>query len=75
MNNILICKCEPGKTPVIAKAPSGTRILISDAENIVNVGDKYKDYPAIISEVFYSQKKWWQFWKRKQQLGYSVTLL
>ena len=29
----------------------------------VKVGDQYKDFPAVITEIIYEPKKWWQFWK------------
>lgn len=53
---------------------SGDTIFISDT-NPVTVGDKYKNYPAKVYEIFYMPKSWWQFWKRKQQLGYMKNIL
>ena len=38
----------------------------------VKVGDKYKDHPAIVSRIYYKSKKWWQFWKKKEMVGYQV---
>ena len=38
----------------------------------VKVGDQYRDYPAVITEIIYEPKKWWQFWKKPKQLGYIV---
>ena len=38
----------------------------------VKVGDKYEDYPAIVSRIDYKPKKWWQFWKKKEMIGYQV---
>ena len=38
----------------------------------VKVGDKYKDYPAVVSHIDYKSKKWWQFWKKKEMIGYQV---
>lgn len=46
--------------------------IISSDTNPVTVGDKYKNYPAKVCEIFYTPKSWWQFWKRKQQIGYMV---
>ena len=40
--------------------------------NNVKVGDKYKDYPAVVSRIDYKSKKWWQFWKKKEIIGYQV---
>ena len=50
---------------------TGDSIFIA-LENPVNVGDQYEDYDAIIAEVYYESKKWWEFWKKKKQLGYRV---
>lgn len=41
-------------------------------DETVKVGDQYKNYPAIITEIIYEPKKWWQFWKKPKQLGYIV---
>ena len=57
------------------KCTSGDELYIYDEENIVKVGDKFRDYPAVIAEVHYKPKKWWQFWKRKKQVGYRVRWL
>lgn len=38
----------------------------------VKVGDKYKDCPAVVSRIDYKPKKWWQFWKKKEMIGYQV---
>lgn len=38
----------------------------------VKVGDKYEDYPAIVSRIDYKPKKWWQFWKKKEMVGYQI---
>lgn len=54
------------------KLSSGDELYVGDMDNIVHVGDKFKGYPAIVAEVYYTPKKWWQFWKRRKQIGYSV---
>ena len=41
----------------------------------VKVGDKYEDYPAIVSRIDYKPKKWWQFWKKKEMLGCQILWL
>lgn len=38
----------------------------------VRLGEKYKDHPAIVSRIDYKPKKWWQFWKKKEMIGYQV---
>ena len=50
---------------------SGDTFYIFSSEP-VKIGNKFKDYPATILNVFYNPKKWWQFWKRKKQIGYIV---
>lgn len=68
---------------VIAKAedyPNGARVcalhkgdcIYFVGNHDVKVGDKYKDYPAIVSRIDYKPKKWWQFWKKKEMIGYQV---
>lgn len=39
----------------------------------VKIGEKYKDHPAIVSRIDYKPKKWWQFWKKAEIIGYQVT--
>lgn len=39
------------------------------------LGDKYKDFNAIISGIDYEPKSWWQFWKKKKILGYRIMFL
>ena len=49
----------------------GDRITIKSTEEVV-VGEKYRTYPARVIEIFYTSKKWWQFWKKKRQLGFKI---
>ena len=39
------------------------------------LGDKYKDFNAIISCVYYEPKQWWKFWKKKKIFGYEIMFL
>jgi hypothetical protein len=41
----------------------------------VKVGDKYENYPAIVSRIDYKPKKWWQFWKKKEMIGCQILWL
>lgn len=50
---------------------AGDSIFIASSDP-VKVGDQYENYPAKINCIYYEPKKWWQFWKKKKQLGYSV---
>ena len=57
------------------KLTRGDEFYLGDKDNIVKVGDKFRDYPAVISGVEYTTKRWWQFWKRRKQKGYFVRWL
>lgn len=50
---------------------TGDTIFIKDAIP-VHVGDWYRNYPAKVCQIYYENKKWWQFWKKKKQIGYLV---
>ena len=39
------------------------------------LGDKSKDFNAIISCVYYEPKPWWKFWKKKKIFGYEIMFL
>ena len=60
--------------------PNGTRVyalkkgdcIFFKGNHDVKIGDKYKDHPAIVSRIDYKPKKWWQFWKKKEMIGYQV---
>lgn len=43
-------------------------------EGVYKVGDNYDGQPnLIITEVLYRPRRWWQFWKKKNQTwGYRV---
>lgn len=43
--------------------------------DIYKLGDKYKDFNAIIFGVDYEPKPWWKFWKKKKILGYRIMFL
>lgn len=57
--------------PTVRKLSTGDTIFIKDT-NPVRVEDWYRNYPAKVHQVFYENKKWWQFWKKKKQIGYLV---
>jgi hypothetical protein len=68
---------------VITKAedyPNGVRVcalkkgdcIYFVGNHDVKIGEKYKDHPAIVSRIDYKPKKWWQFWKKKEMIGYQV---
>lgn len=54
---------------------SGDVLYISNTGKEVKLGDEFMNYPAIVLEIHYEPKKWWQFWKPKKQIGYSVKLI
>lgn len=53
---------------------TGDTILIKDT-NPVHVGDWYHNYNAKVYQIYYENKRWWQFWKKKKQIGYLVRWL
>ena len=59
----------------VALISSGDVIWMSYNGEIYNIGDKYKDFNAIISGVYYESKSWWQFWKKKKIFGYEIMFL
>ena len=61
----------PKRTLKVRPLSTGDTIFIKDT-NPVRVGDWYRDYPAKVHQVFYESKKWWQFWKKKGQIGYLI---
>lgn len=70
----VVCRAEdyPSTQPRFYKLSSGDSFVLMDRENIVKPGDEYKNYPAFVTRVIYEPRKWWQFWKRKRQLGYVI---
>lgn len=62
----------PDSTARAIPLSKGDSIFVTSPEP-VHIGSPYKNYSATISQVFYKPKKWWQFWKRKEQLGYQIT--
>ena len=55
------------------KLHSGDVIYIGNTNEKIKVGKPYKNYPAIVSYINYKPKKWYEFWKRKEILGFYVT--
>lgn len=46
----------------------GDRIIIQSEEKVV-IGEKYKDYPMQVIDIYYSPKKWWQFLEKETVMG------
>ena len=59
----------------VALISSGDVLRIGYDGDTYKLGDKYKDFNAIISGVYYESKSWWQFWKKKKILGYRIMFL
>ena len=59
----------------VALISSGDVLRIGYDGDTYKLGDKYKDFNAIISLVYYEPKSWWQFWKKKKILGYRIMFL
>lgn len=58
----------------VVKLQKGDGFYLGGSRN-VKVGDKYEDYPAIVSRIDYKHKKWWQFWKKKEMIGCQILWL
>lgn len=60
-----------------ARLHAGDKFTISyrQGENF-RPGQKYRDFDNfIIDQVIYAPKKWWQFWKRRKVIGYTVMCI
>lgn len=66
-----MAECHQQKNARLYAIQSGDEFVVQDPSP-VTIGDKYMDWPTKIVEVIYEPKKWWQFWKKKKQLGYIV---
>lgn len=56
----------------ITKLERGDEFYISYKGIRFKPGQKYYDYPAIISKVVYKSKPWYLFWKQKEIYGYVI---
>ena len=61
----------PGQGRVMKLEP-GDGFYISYKGVRFKPGQKYYDYPAIVSEVVYKPKPWYLFWKKKEIYGYFI---
>ena len=59
----------------VALISSGDVLRIGYDGDTYKLGDKYKDFNAIISRVYYEPKPWWKFWKKKKIFGYEIMFL
>lgn len=58
------------------KIEKGDAIYIyTDGDDVLKVGDKYKNYNAVVREVLKEPKRWCQFWKKPKVLGYHIMFL
>ena len=58
----------------LCRVQRGDRIFLYGDEEVA-LGAPYRDYPAIVTKIDYLPKKWWQFWKKKQQVGFQIMWL
>ena len=56
----------------VMKLERGDEFYISYKGILFKAGQKYYDYPAIVSRVVYKLKPWYLFWKKKEIYGYFI---
>ena len=59
----------------VALISSGDVVWMGYDGDTYKLGDRYKDFNAIISCVYYEPKPWWKFWKKKKIFGYEIMFL
>ena len=58
----------------VRKLQSGDSFIVSHKDKTYHVGERYDGYNNLyIQKVWYSPRKWWQFWKKRNILGYTVA--
>ena len=73
---VIDAKAYPDTPPRCIKIEKGDVILISNTDSdMLSVGDMYKNYNAVVSEVLKEPRRWWQFWRKPMVLGYEITFL
>lgn len=50
-------------------------IIIVRKNEKVKVGKLYKNYPAIVLQVFYKPQPWYKFWQRKEVEEFHIQWL
>ena len=64
----------PGKHIRAVPLSTGDVLYIKD-KSPVKVGDIYNDDKRfVISEIYHTPRKWFEFWKKKEQVGYKVSV-
>lgn len=56
---------------VIKLEPNDAFWVRHTGENF-KIGEKYKNYPAVVKDIIYIPQPWYMFWKKKQIYGYFV---
>lgn len=67
----------PNQTARCVRLRAGDQFTVSyqQGENF-KPGQKYRDFDNfIVCRVIYTPKKWWQFWKRRKVIGYTVMCI
>ena len=50
-------------------------VIPADKNLNLKVGDKHPNCNAIVIQVIYLKRKWWQFWKKDEPLRYKLKYL
>lgn len=53
----------------------GDELYVANNSENVTLGDYYNGIPGlVVTRIDYSQKRWWQFWKKKTQIGFVIMV-
>lgn len=79
LNNLKIMTCSaeeyPNSRAEIRPLAVGEKFTIPiQQDKVYKVGNYFQDNDRfMVTKVFHKPKKWWQFWKHRQIVGYEVT--
>ena len=74
----VVCKADdyPNQPPRVYRLQKGDSFVLSHVEERYKVGMHFQNHPnLIVTRIYYTPKKWWQFWKRRKVLGYEIECI
>ena len=69
---IQVAESTPSGYTKLRRLQKGDSFVIKSSDP-VKIGESYENPYAIITRIYYEPRKWWQFWKKKRQIGFQVT--